>query len=49
MSIDKCTDFKTPAVTLYLQVPYIALTGVLSEMLHNFVLRDSNVSLVISI
>ena len=41
MSTDKCTDFKTPAVTLYLQVPYIAITGVLSEMLHNFMFREA--------
>jgi len=42
MSADKCTDFTPPPITLYLQIPYIAITGVLSEMLRN-VSRGANV------
>jgi hypothetical protein len=41
MWTDKCTDFNTPAIALNLQIPYIAITGVLS-MLQN-VLRGANV------
>jgi hypothetical protein len=40
MSVDECTYFKTPTVTLYLKIPYIATTGVLSEMLRNFKFRE---------
>ena len=29
-SNDKCKNFNTPAITLYLLIPYIAITGVLS-------------------
>lgn len=42
MSIDKCTDFTPPPTTLYLQIPYIAITGVLLVMLRN-VSRGANV------
>jgi hypothetical protein len=38
-----CTDFNTPAITLYLQILCIAITGVLSEMLRNAVSRGANV------
>jgi hypothetical protein len=42
MSVDECTYFNTPTVTSHLQIPYIATTGVLSEMLRNFRFRGSN-------
>jgi hypothetical protein len=42
MLIDKCTDFTPPSITLYLQIPYIAITRVLSKMLRN-VSRGANV------
>jgi len=43
MSTNNCTDFNTPSITLYLQIPYIAITGALSEILHNVVSRGANV------